>query len=144
MSNELEDILVSASNTEVVIDFSAAEDFTPPPQAEYPVKVIEVKAGAGVVSKKGDPKIVLTLQVTEGELKGRQFFKHMLLAGKSTGFTRRSLSALGVKADGDKLRLNPQALVGQEALAPIGPQKDQPDNYNVGDLRAKPASAPTI
>lgn len=122
--SELDDILAEDDDDDFVIDFSGTKDkdFGPIPPDTYNVVVEKAERGT---SKVGTPKIVLTFKITDGDLEGRKVFMHPVLAGAGLWKTRKVLKALGQAPEGDKIKVSPARLVGQEARGVVDAESSE-------------------
>jgi hypothetical protein len=107
-------------------DWDSTDDkprFEPVPPGWYPVSIekAEVKT---VTTGEGDfQKLALTLQVTEGEHKGRRIFDDLLLNNKEGNRKRRALvwHRLGLVKKGEKhATISENDLVGRQCRVEVG------------------------
>jgi hypothetical protein len=73
---------------------AAADDFKPPPPAEYTFRNL---TGGLFTARKGTPGYKLTLEVTEGEYEGRRAWHDLWLTAAALPMTKRDLAKIGVK-----------------------------------------------
>lgn len=101
---------------EQVVDFEAEEaitpgEFPPIPADDYLVKVTEPKLEE---TKKGAPMYTLTLEIVDGEFKGRKLWHRRPVMAPKEGVTKGTLGF--VKADAKALRVSlGQTKVGEAA-----------------------------
>lgn len=131
----LDDIVNDALDDEVDVDFSGAKegDYDDVPHAEYVWVVESAKKDS---SSKGDPAVVITFVIAEGECAGKKKSKFCMLVGGGSGITRQVLRALGFAVDSDSFRLKLGELAGRRCLASVKQQKNDPQYQELYKFKA--------
>lgn len=104
---------------EISLDFDGVkvDGFEPIPENTYTVRIAEVKTG---ISKAGNKKVSLTLEITEGEFEGRKLWETITFTEKAMWKVKQVLEAFTGEVWGqDGMSLRPQELVGYTARANV-------------------------
>lgn len=88
----------------------------PVPPGEYKFEVMDVKQGKS--PRKNTPQLELTLEIVEGDLKGRRTWARYYLTDKAVGRLLNVMKACGVGLD-DRKGFSLQAMIGARIIATV-------------------------
>jgi hypothetical protein len=105
-------------------EVAASKSFSLLDKGSYPVRVLNYKDG---VSKAGNAKVDLEMEVHSGPATGRKLFYNITPGSVAAlPFVRQALEAFGVQWDDEGF--DPVGFIGKTALANVDIDNDDPQN----------------
>lgn len=120
------------SEEEIEIDFSGAVSFEPLEPGEYSAVVEKCEAS---VSKAGNPMVVFTFKITDGEFKSRQFKKWAPTRGAGAGIFRDILAALGGYSVDTIKKFKCSSALGKSAIITVDFQDGSDTNQEIKSVK---------
>lgn len=98
-----------AKSNKVRVDFSDVESFGLIPKGKYPAKVVKAEINT---NSNGNDQLVITFQITKGELKGKKITNFFVLVDQARFKLKEFMEACGMKADG-KVMIDSDKFIGK-------------------------------
>lgn len=131
------DIPVATDATEEEISFDPSEAITPLQPGKY-VAIISERPEKKI-SNNGNPMLLVTFMVTEGEQVGSLQWRRYMLSGKGAGWTVEFLRAIGLDDEAaGKKKINPATVQGRRLVIHVQKQKDNPEFLEVHRVERHP------